>query len=900
MPTLAFAQQSYYGTTASSIRLSEGANPSDLDRIPIRVGDVISPENVRAGIKALFDTGLYRSVEVDAVASANGTDLTFKVTPHYFFATFALKPDNLVERPLSTLLRLPVGQKYSDTRVQEITTEAQQLLEDEGYFGSTLTTMLGPDNPERLRSVYLLSDRTVKDRAKIGEIEIQGAGDIFPISELKKTLHVSDGEFYSATNIDRGVSAIRKKFLDRNFLNTQVETSHEYNAATNTVRLLVTIQPGQETVIDTAGQIPDDDIHNLVPIFEEGQLDPDLIREGRARMIEYLQQKGYFDAVVDGPDIVPASAGNPTRVVFSIKLGEQHKVKSVQFRGNQVFKEEDFESRIRIHPAAFLSHGLFSDELAKADAATIQNMYRRAGYEAAIVEVHSEENPLKDEIDVIFNITENKRFKIERLVFEGNTMPEADLRAAGGVKEGDFYSPAAAENARTALRRLYYKLGYPDVQVDATADRNPETGDKLLTYRISEGRQYRIGAVLVTGNTRTTDKFIRRTSKLEEYKSWFNPEDILEAQRQLYATGLFRHVDVVPLDVDTGEVRTILIQVEEAKPILFTPGVGVKEYAGPRLTLDVSHNNLFGGNRSLGVRLRVGVHEQQFQTTYHEPRLFNHETLDGFGTLTIETTNRPLYATSGTELSLQIRKKVSNTKSFLTTASYQNVNLTDIKINPVVDQFFKDLQGVIQIARLGESFISDRRDDAVDPTRGVFTTSTFQIANKAFGSEVNFVSLYNQTTYQKKERTAVVAMSSRVGWKVPYGVTPEVPITERYFAGGSTTLRGFGLDEAGPPAGGQLLAIGNVEYRVPLKTYSFGSLGAAAFYDTGNVFERPSNFSFRDFTHTAGLGVRFLTPLGPVRFDVGFNLHPRLRLNADGLLEREGRTHFFLTLGHPF
>src|SRR6476659_250927 len=153
MPTLAFAQQSFYGTTASSIRLSEGANPSDIDRIPIRAGDVISPENVRAGIKALFDTGLYRSVEVDAVSSANGTDLTFKATPHYFFAIFALKPDNLVERPLSTLLRLPVGQKYSDTRVQEITKEAQQLMEDEGYFGSSLTTMLGPDNPERLRSV---------------------------------------------------------------------------------------------------------------------------------------------------------------------------------------------------------------------------------------------------------------------------------------------------------------------------------------------------------------------------------------------------------------------------------------------------------------------------------------------------------------------------------------------------------------------------------------------------------------------------------------------------------------------------------------------------------------------------------------------------------------------------
>src|SRR5262245_55389191 len=230
IPTLAFAQQSFYGTTASSVRLSEGAPPADLDRIPIRVGDIISPANVLAGIKALFDTGLYRSVEVDAVSSANGTDLTFRVTPHYFFATFALRPDNLLERPLSTLVRLPVGQKYSDSRVLEIKKDAQQLLEDAGYFGSSLTVRLGPENPERLRSIYLLSDRTVKDRAKIGEIEIRGAGEVFPIPELKKALRISTGDFYSATEVDRGVSAIQKKYLDRNFLNTQVEASREHNA----------------------------------------------------------------------------------------------------------------------------------------------------------------------------------------------------------------------------------------------------------------------------------------------------------------------------------------------------------------------------------------------------------------------------------------------------------------------------------------------------------------------------------------------------------------------------------------------------------------------------------------------------------------------------------------------
>jgi outer membrane protein insertion porin family len=100
--------------------------------------------------------------------------------------------------------------------------------------------------------------------------------------------------------------------------------------------------------------------------------------------------------------------------------------------------------------------------------------------------------------------------------------------------------------------------------------------------------------------------------------------------------------------------------------------------------------------------------------------------------------------------------------------------------------------------------------------------------------------------------------------------------------------------------GGQLLTIGNVEYRVPIKSFSLGDLGGALFYDTGNVFERPSDFSLNDFTHSAGVGLRFKTPLGPVRFDVGFNLNPKMRINDDGNPVREGRTHFFFTLGHTF
>jgi len=901
IPTLGWAQETFYGTRASSISLSEGADPKDLEQIPIHSGEVITPENIRAAIQALFDTARYRSVLVDAVASGDGTNLTFVVTPHSYFGTFRLLPENLMERPLSTLLRLPVGQKFSNARVEEIAGATNQVLEDAGYFNTKLSVQTSIDNDTHLQNIDIIANGiTAKDRARITEVEIRGADNNFTESELRSAFHISPGAIYNAADVEKGVTAIQKKFLDQNFLNTRVEASHEFNAVENSVRLEVTIEPGQETVIDTDGQVSDEEVHKLVPIFEEGAFDQDLIREGRDRIIEYLQQEGYFEATIAEPETIPSTADSPFRVRFIIKKGEKYRVKSVQFRGNTAFTNDEIQSRLRVHSAALLNRGLFSDELVRADVKTIQNMYRSAGYEAAFIDFHREDDSARREIHVIFDIIENNRYSIEKVIFEGNTtLHEEGLRAAINLKEDDLYSPEKAEEARRDLTRLYYTMGFPDVRIEATADRNPETSGRILTYRISEGRRYRLGTILIAGNTLTSDKYIRLASGLHEYNSWFNPEDILEGQRKLYGTGLFRHVDIVPLDQDTGEQRTVLIQVEEAKPIVFTPGIGVKEYAGPRITLDVSHNNILGGNRSLGARFRLGLYEQQFQTSYHEPRLFNHESLDGYATLTIENRNQVAFKSNDVEFSLQVRKRISTTRNLLLTASYQTVNLKDIKVDSIL-RTFPDLEGIIQIARVGASFVTDTRDDPLDPKRGIFTTSTFQIASRALGSEVDFLSLFNQSTYQKKSGVGTLALSNRIGWKVPYGETLELPITERYFAGGSTTLRGFDIDEAGPPGGGQLLTIENVEYRVPIKTFSFGTLGGAAFYDTGNVFERPSDFSFADYTHSAGLGLRFLTPLGPVRFDVGFNLNPKVRTNEFGLPEREKRTQLFFTLGQAF
>jgi outer membrane protein assembly factor BamA len=227
-------------------------------------------------------------------------------------------------------------------------------------------------------------------------------------------------------------------------------------------------------------------------------------------------------------------------------------------------------------------------------------------------------------------------------------------------------------------------------------------------------------------------------------------------------------------------------------------------------------------------------------------------------------------------------------------ASYQTVNPRDFRFNPRADEFPEG--GIIQISRLGTSYIRDRRDDPINPTKGSFQTTTFQVAARAFGGEVDFTSLYNESVFYRPLGKAVLANAWRLGWLEPFGPTVRPPITERYFAGGSTTLRGFDLDQAGPIDGGNVMAIMNLEYRFPIPVFRIKDLGAAFFYDGGNAFRALSDVTWDEVTHTGGAGLRYNTPLGPIRFDMGINLRPKLRL--DGM--REERVQFFFTLGHTF
>jgi outer membrane protein assembly complex protein YaeT len=918
VPWFVHAEPQYYGTRVTGLALSGTESQDDLQLIQLKIGDLVTPEGIRAAIQALYNTGRYSSVEVDAApAPAGGTNLTFIVRPYYFFSTFRLVPKNLLERSLSAYSRLPFGEKFSESTVNRIIQETTDLLKSEGYFEATITPRYDFGDATRLVSVTLTVEPGPK--AKVADVRIQGGEQTFPPGELQDALGLDPGDDFSSTRLEMGVTKVREKFTNLGFLNTRVRADQPYSSATHTVDLNVTVEPGQFTLVQTRGyNISSKTLRGLVPVFEEGTVDQDLVEEGRVGIDRYLRQQGYFEAEVTS-EIIEAPLDNAIQINYTIVPGVRHKIEGVRITGNTIFTTEEIRNRVRVRKGQLFNRGVFSPDLLDEDVRAIEALYRNAGYEGTTV-VGAYDETKGHVVTVVLQIEEGKQLSVDLVGFVGNfAVSEQELRDAIQLKEGDIYTPPAVDQARAAITQLYFSRGFPDVRVEQIVNRIETNNGMGISFQISEGDSYTVGRVLTSGNTLTREKIIRRYSKLQEGMP-YNPEALLESQQRLYATGLFNRVEIVQLQQNLPGIRNLLIQVEDAQPIQLTYGLGYQEFERVRGTVEISHTNLFGLNRSISVRARGSRRERLAQSTFHEPWLFNHE-LDGFASTFVEHTERPFFSANRIDFSLQVLKRFSVQHNLLFTSSYQTVNLQDIRVNRHVRTLPPE-QGpcqICQIARFGTSFIQDRRNDALNPSTGSFSTTTLQFASRAFGSELNFTSLFNQSSFYAPAPHGVLATSFRLGWNHTFGrtnqlvpgQTQKLPPTERYFAGGSATLRGFGLDEAGPigncpppdealrcrrSEGGNLLTIGNIEYRFPLRIFPVTGVGGALFYDTGNVFPSFSSIHLGEFTHTVGFGLRYQTAVGPVRLDFGINLKPELRQDKTP----EQRLKISFTLGNPF
>src|SRR5205807_2656567 len=357
---------------------------ADLEVLQIHPGDLITAENIRSSLQALYNTGHYSYVEVDATMDANGgTDLTFNVHTNFFFSNIRLEPENLLDRPLSGYFRLPYGERFTTSAIDKIVQDTADLLKSEGYFEAAITPQYHLEEATHLAFVTLSVVPGVK--AKVGTLRVHGGVQTFSQKELLDTFNLKNGDEYSATKVDKGLTNIRTKFSDLGFLNTKVTADRTYQKATNTVDVDIMVEPGQFTLVETRGfKVSKKRLRELVPVFEEGAVDPDLVEEGRTQILKHMQQEGYFDAVVES-ETISAPLDNAIQINYSIQPNMKHEIFSVAIEGNQHFTTDEMRRRMKVRKRELLNPSFFSTEALNEDVRTIEAMYRNAGFEGTVV-----------------------------------------------------------------------------------------------------------------------------------------------------------------------------------------------------------------------------------------------------------------------------------------------------------------------------------------------------------------------------------------------------------------------------------------------------------------------------------------------------------------------------------
>jgi len=951
---------SYIGLTIDEIELP-GVAPEDanalLGALPLKIGNPLTRDGLHDAIQALFASGRFSDIqaEVDRTETT-GIRIRFLTAANFFVGMVLMEgvSNNPSANQLASATRLQLGELYSQEKLDRALAGIQRVMEENGFHKSKVTVAQQKD--EKQHQLNLTFHVAQGARALVGEITLVGDAG-YSIQQLKEIAKLHTGDLVASNRTTRALQRIRSRYQKQNRLLAQVSiASRTYQPARNAVDYAFKIDRGPVVEIAAEGfKLSQHILKRLVPIYEEGAVDDDLLNEGRRNIQNHLQTLGYFDVTV-AVSQHNTQGGKNLQVVYDINPGDRHKLAAIHITGNKFFSDEVIRSRMQEQAAGrIFSHGRYSEVLLDEDVKGIQALYRSVGFRQAEVTSKLVTGYRGEAAKLAIDITvkEGAQTRVAWVRIEGNyTLPQDQLPEVSTAEGQGFDESSLADDRDTILSR-YFDNGFPNAAVDVgyvtvpSADSLPHVG---VTFTIHEGEQFFVDRVFLDGLHYTRPGVARREMRVQPGAP-LSQQQILETQRRLYDLGLFKQVDTAIQNPEGTESRkNVLVTAREAERYTFdygvgfefetgTPSIGTNQPLGqtgisPRVSFGVSRINVGGRHQTLTFKTNLSRLQQRGLISYEVPKLLNFDTLRFTASILYDNTVDVSTFTSrrleGTLQVSQILYKLLDRE--LTTMnyrfSYRQVEASNIE---VTDNLIPLLSKPTRVGTPNFLYVRNRRDSDLESTRGSYTTVEGGVASSYFGSEADFsrVLVKNSTYYTlfrnlfrnlSTGQKFVFARSTTVGIENPFGSTvlldpgvaapPEatlVPLPERFYSGGGNSHRGFGLNQAGPrdpftgyPVGGSAVFLNNLEMRFPnvVMPYLQDNIGFSLFEDMGNVFARPQEMlpslvrfnqpdksdCFQDITHlkcnynyvshAVGLGVRYQTPIGPLRFDFGYNLNP--------------------------
>ncbi len=886
-----------------------------LPKLRLQEGQPFELEAERHSLRALYRSGDFADIRVEATPVAGGLRIDFIVRRNFY--NNSVRVEGLREPPTEaqalSALRLSLGESFRQSAVVDALNRLTDTLHEQGLYQARLDYDLKPNAATRQMDITVRV--TPGPRARIGVIQMQNQSE-FPNPELLHRAKLSSGKEITRFRLERGSERVRKFLVSKDHLGARVLIRRGgYDPKSNTLPLVFDITAGPKVRVEIEGaKIARKQLRKLLPIYAEGAVDEDLLQEGRRNLRDDLQREGYFDAQVQYGRREDTERGEEV-ITYTIDRGARHRLVGIGFVGNKYFDSKLLESRLSILTAAFASRGRFSEQLLKNDLDSIRDLYLANGFRDAQVRSEVDDNYSRKQGDIFvrFQITEGAQTRVVELKLEGNhALSDEELLGVVGSTPGQPYSEFDVSSDRDNVLALYYNEGFPEARFDAQVGDTSVPNRVRLTYRITEGQQIEVAKVLVSGYQHTRLGVIQRQVQLKPGGP-LREGDVVETQRRLYNLGVFNRVQVAPQNpAGTDPDKDVIVEVDEAKRYTIgygggfevqrlggagTSPVGGTLSASPRGIFEISKANFAGRAQTVSFKVRASTLQYRGLLSFSAPNFFNKPRfnllLTGFADKTRDVRT---FTSTRYEGSAQIAENLTPFSSLIYRYTFRHVLVGSLQISQEQIPLFSQ---PTRISGPGISWLRDHRDNPADASRGSFNSADASVAARSLGSSASFARFFFQnSSFHPIKRSFVFARSVRFGVEKPIAGTTsqQIPLPERFFAGGGTSLRGFALNQAGPrdpvtgfPIGGSAELIFNQEIRFPTRLPYLGNrLGGAVFYDAGNVFSNVGHITLRTspsamsimtgdlsyFSHTIGYSFRYGTPIGPVRLDLGYQLNP--------------------------
>ena len=912
------------GKTIVRIDFEPAAQPmlrDQLDRhiLPLKTGAPLRMEDVRAAIRGLYASGRFNNIIVDAEPEGGGVALKFTTTFNYFVS--GVNIDGAADPPNREQLRaaskIELGALFSDSQIALAIQNMQARMGANGLNRSQIEYRVERRDDTEEASIYFVI--SPGPRAHFDGVHVTGDFTRPLQSIVHETgyhrglgfLTLPGWREVTDQRVQSGLSRVQQGLQKGDHVEARVTLeSIQYHDQTNRVTPTLHIDSGPTVEVNVTGaQVSSGRLRQLIPIYQERAVDRGLLVEGQNNLIGYFQAKGYFDAQVNDAAVTNPEP-NHTIITYAATPGERHKLVKIDITGNKYFDRRTIQERLSMTPSSFLRNrsGSFSQQLLENDKATITNLYHASGFRQA--DIGSSVDDSNGNLTVTLKIVEGPQWLVEDLQLEGIDAAEAaPLRSELQSGAGEPYSDTSVAADRDTILSYYFNNGYPDATFDASAGQGSDPTRVDLRYVVKPGKRQYIKNILVRGLETTRPNLVDKRILLSPGDP-ISQSKIVESQQRLYELGVFDGIQTALQNPDGDEDnKYVIMHVDEASRYSLNYGIGAElarigggvttfdAPAGttgfsPRGTFGITRLNFLGIGHTVGVQTLVSTLEQRVSLTYQAPQFTGNPNLAlTFSGLFDDSSDVRTFTSHRLEGSVQLAQRVSRQYSFQYRYTIRRVTIANLKISnqelvPLLSQ--PDRAGIFAVA-----FIQDRRDDPVDSHSGIYNTVDAGYAWSGFGSGTNYTRLsVRNATYHRIGRDMVLARSLQFGWIHNLGGNPvDIPLAERFFSGGASSNRAFPDNQAGPrdigtsntpatgfPLGGNAVLFHSTELRFPLIG---NNLGGVLFHDIGNVYADVADLTFRyrqrniqDFNYAVnavGFGIRYRTPIGPIRVDISFS-----------------------------